>query len=63
MRSSTWFALTTLTLFLPCIAQFLIFKKECGMKIAFVTSVCIVIVAFAVGFIANSVFNIFGMVL
>ncbi len=56
-------AAITLTLFLPCIAQFLIFKKECGMKIALVTSVCIVIVAFAVGFIANSVFDIFGMVL
>ncbi|MFH1716333.1 MAG: ferrous iron transport protein B [Planctomycetota bacterium] len=56
-------AAITLTLFLPCIAQFLIFKKECGMKIAVVTSVCIVIVAFAVGFIANSLFNMFGMVL
>jgi len=56
-------AAITLTLFLPCIAQFLIFKKECGTKIALVTSVCIVIVAFAVGFIANSLFNMFGMVL
>lgn len=56
-------AAITLTLFLPCIAQFLVFKKECGFKIAAMTSVCICIIAFTVGFIANSMFNIFGMVL
>ncbi|MBW8035283.1 MAG: ferrous iron transport protein B [Planctomycetes bacterium] len=56
-------AAITLTLFLPCIAQFLVFKKECGFKIAAITSVCICIIAFTVGFIANSVFNIFGLVL
>jgi len=56
-------AAITLTLFLPCIAQFLVFKKECGFRIAAITSVCICIIAFTVGFIANSVFNIFGLVL
>ncbi len=56
-------AAITLTLFLPCIAQFLIFKKECGLRIVLITSVCICIVAFTVGFIANSFFNVFGIVL
>jgi ferrous iron transport protein B len=56
-------AAITLTLFLPCIAQFLIFKKECGLRIVLITSVCICIIAFAVGFIANSFFNVFGIVL
>jgi ferrous iron transport protein B len=56
-------AAITLTLFLPCIAQFLIFKKECGTKISVVTSLCICVIAFAVGFIANTFFNIFGIVL
>jgi ferrous iron transport protein B len=56
-------AAITLTLFLPCIAQFLIFKKECGTKISVITSLCICVIAFSVGFIANSFFNIFGIVL
>ena len=56
-------AAITLTLFLPCIAQFLIFKKECGTKISIITSLCICVIAFAVGFIANTFFNIFGIVL
>ena len=56
-------AAITLTLFLPCIAQFLIFKKECGFKIAAVTSVAICFIAFATGFVANSLFNMLGIVL
>ncbi len=56
-------AAITLTLFLPCIAQFLIFKKECGTKISVITSLCICVIAFTVGFIANTFFNIFGIVL
>jgi len=56
-------AAITLTLFLPCVAQFLVFKKECGLKIAGVTSICICLVAFATGFAANSLFNLLGIVL
>ena len=56
-------AAITLTLFLPCIAQFLIFKKECGLKIAGATSICICFVAFATGFLADSLFNLLGIVL
>ncbi|UCF17287.1 MAG: ferrous iron transport protein B [Phycisphaerales bacterium] len=56
-------AAITLTLFLPCIAQFLIFKKECGFKIAVITSVAICFIALATGFVANSLFNVLGIVL
>jgi len=56
-------AAITLTLFLPCIAQFLIFKKECGLRIAVVTSVCICFIALATGFLANSLFNVLGIAL
>jgi ferrous iron transport protein B len=56
-------AAITLTLFLPCIAQFLIFKKECGFKIAVVTSICICFIAIGTGFLANSLFNLLGIVL
>jgi ferrous iron transport protein B len=56
-------AAITLTLFLPCIAQFLIFKKECGTTISIMTSLAICVIAFAVGFIANTFFNIFGIIL
>ncbi len=56
-------AAITLTLFLPCIAQFLIFKKECGSRIAVATSICICFIALATGFLANSLFNLLGIVL
>lgn len=56
-------AAITLTLFLPCIAQFLIFKKECGTKISVIAAICITLIAFAAGFAANSFFNVFGIVL
>ncbi|MHC4170080.1 MAG: ferrous iron transport protein B [Planctomycetota bacterium] len=41
----------------------LIFKKECGLKIAAVTSICICFIAVATGFVANSLFNLLGVVL
>lgn len=56
-------AAITLTLFLPCIAQFLIFKKECGFRVAVITSLCICFVALGTGFLANSLFNLLGIVL
>jgi ferrous iron transport protein B len=56
-------AAITLTLFLPCIAQFLIFKKECGFKIAVVTAIAICFIALGTGFVANSLFDLLGVVL
>ncbi len=49
-----------LTLFVPCIAQFMITIKERGWKIAVTTSACILVIAFGVGYIVNSVLTNIG---
>jgi ferrous iron transport protein B len=47
-------AAITLTLFLPCIAQFMVMKKERGWKVTLWMSAFICVVAFSVGFGANA---------
>ncbi|NIA21773.1 MAG: ferrous iron transport protein B, partial [Anaerolineaceae bacterium] len=54
-------AAITLTLFLPCIAQFLIMKKERGWKMSLLTSAGILVLAFVTGFVANSLLNGLGV--
>ena len=56
-------AAVTLTLFLPCIAQFLILKKERGWKLALVTAGAVLAVAFGIGFVVNAVLTGLGVVL
>ncbi len=46
-------ATVTLTLFLPCIAQFLIMRKERGWKVTILMSVVIMVIAFTVGWCLN----------
>lgn len=46
-------AAVTLTLFIPCIAQFLIMKKERGWKVAGAIGVFVSLLAFGSGFILN----------
>ena len=53
-------AAVTLTLFLPCVAQFLILKKERGWRMAMLSAVGIIVVAFVVGFVTNAAFNVMG---
>ncbi|NIA07439.1 MAG: ferrous iron transport protein B [Actinobacteria bacterium] len=53
-------AAITLTLFLPCIAQFLMMKKERGWKLTLLTSTGILVLAFVVGFVANAILNGLG---
>ncbi|MDO8662966.1 MAG: ferrous iron transporter B [Candidatus Omnitrophota bacterium] len=54
-------ACVTLTLFLPCIAQFLMNVKERGWKTGAGISVFILLFSFAVGFILNFIFSAFGV--
>lgn len=54
-------AAITLTLFLPCIAQFLILKKERGWKVALATGGGILVAAFMAGFAANNLFAVLGV--
>jgi ferrous iron transport protein B len=54
-------ASVTLTLFLPCVAQFLMNVKERGWKTGVGISVFILVFSFAVGFAVNLILNIFGV--
>ncbi len=51
-------ACVTLTLFLPCIAQFLMNVKERGAKTGVAISVFILFFSFSVGFAVNLIFNL-----
>jgi ferrous iron transport protein B len=46
-------AAVTLTLFIPCVAQFLIMKRERGMKVALAISVFVSVLAFGSGYLLN----------
>jgi ferrous iron transport protein B len=54
-------AVITLTLFVPCIAQFLIMKKERGLKIASAIALFIFPFAFFVGGMVNALLNLTGV--
>lgn len=56
-------AAVTLTLFLPCIAQFLIMRKERGWKVTLAMSGVILAVAFVVGWTLNQVLSVSGVAL
>lgn len=46
-------SMVTMTLFLPCVAQFLIMKRERGLKAALAMSVLIFVLAFGTGYALN----------
>lgn len=46
-------AAVTLTLFIPCVAQFLIMKKERGMKVALAIAVFVSVLAYSSGWVLN----------
>ncbi len=52
---------TTLTLFVPCIAQFFVMIKERGMAIAIFNLIFTMVVAFTVGFLLNAVLVAAGL--
>lgn len=54
-------AAITLTLFLPCVAQFLMMKKERGLKLTLAVSAVIVVLAFLMGFLAHTLLNALGV--
>ncbi len=54
-------AAITLTLFLPCIAQFLVMRKERGLKTTLAISVFIFPTAFLSGFLANLILTGLGI--
>jgi len=54
-------AAVTLTLFIPCIAQFLIMKKERGWKVAASIGVFVSLLAFASGYVLNKALLVSGL--
>jgi ferrous iron transport protein B len=54
-------AAVTLTLFIPCIAQFLIMKKERGWKVAGGIGVFVSLAAFACGYVLNQALLVSGL--
>jgi ferrous iron transport protein B len=53
----------TLTLFIPCIAQFMVMLKERGVKTALVIAIFIFPFAFLVGYVLNLVLTTLGVIL
>lgn len=51
----------TLTLFLPCVAQFMIMIKERGLKLAFLIAIISIVLAFTMGFLVNLLLGTFGI--
>ncbi|RII28205.1 MAG: ferrous iron transport protein B [Geobacter sp.] len=54
-------AAVTLTLFIPCVAQFLIMKKERGWKVAGAIGVFVSLVAFGSGYVLNEFLMVSGV--
>jgi ferrous iron transport protein B len=54
-------ATITLTLFLPCVAQFLVMFKERGWKVAMAVSTFVFPFAFVVGGVVNFLLNVLGV--
>ncbi len=54
-------AAATLTLFVPCVAQFAMMIKERGAKTAVLMGIFILIFSFIAGFVLNWMLGIFGV--
>lgn len=54
-------AAVTLTLFIPCVAQFLIMKKERGWKVAGAIGVFVSLIAFGSGYVLNEFLMVSGV--
>jgi ferrous iron transport protein B len=54
-------AAVTLTLFVPCVAQFLIMKKERGFKVALGIGLFVSVLAFGSGYLLNQFLLVTGI--
>jgi len=54
-------AAVTLTLFIPCIAQFLIMQRERGTKVAFAIGAFVSVLAFGTGYLLNAFLALTGI--
>jgi ferrous iron transport protein B len=61
--NQTVIALTAITLFIPCVANFLVMIREHGKRVALVIAAFITLYAFGVGALLNAAFRFFGVTL
>jgi ferrous iron transport protein B len=54
-------AAVTLTLFIPCVAQFLVMKRERGLKVAMAIGIFVTVVAFGSGWLLNKFLLVTGI--
>jgi ferrous iron transport protein B len=59
--AQTVVALTVITLFIPCVANFLVMLKERGRRAGFVMAGFIILYSFGIGVILNAAIRIFGV--
>lgn len=59
--SQTVVALTVITLFIPCVANFLVMLKERGRRAGFAMAAFIIIYSFGIGVVMNAALRIFGV--
>ncbi|HEX9162396.1 MAG TPA: ferrous iron transport protein B [Thermoanaerobaculia bacterium] len=57
----TVIALTVITLFVPCVANFLVMLKERGTRMGLLISAFIMVYAFGIGAVMHAVFNVLGV--
>ncbi len=61
--NQTVIALTVITLFIPCVANFLVMMRERGTRAALLIAAFIVTYAFGIGIVLNASFRFFAVVL
>jgi len=57
----TVIALTVITLFVPCVANFLVMLKERGTKMGIAIAAFIIVYAFGIGAVMHTIFTTFGV--
>ncbi|VBB06232.1 ferrous iron transport protein b c terminus [Lucifera butyrica] len=55
-------AATTLTLFVPCIAQLVVLLKERGFSVAMLILLCVILTAFFSGWMMNQIISLLGLI-
>src|SRR3954453_23058942 len=61
--NQTVVALTVITLFIPCVANFLVMLRERGARTGFAMAAFIIVYAFGIGFAMNAALKFFGVIL
>jgi ferrous iron transport protein B len=61
--NQTVIALTVISLFIPCIANFLVMIRERGIRAAIAIGAFIVLYAFGIGILINGIFKLFSVML